>query len=103
MFCRSIYCMRICIHFAFKFFMKSFNTHSILGFHVSSYMFHDRVRTQVEAVYSDSNVPASDQKPLTSLHVMVRSVMYTLFTSVISNSPRAEGLSFFIISKTRLS
>ena len=56
--------------------------------------------TKFPARSNESNVPASVHQPSRCAYVMVPSRMYALFTSVISNSPRPDGTSFFTLSNT---
>ena len=61
--------------------------------------------TNVDACSNDSNVPVSSQampRPSTSTCRSPRS-RYARFTSVISSSPRADGVSAAAISTTWLS
>src|SRR3989338_2673035 len=58
-------------------------------------------RTSSSALFKLSCVPASIHSPVRVVAVSSPHFRYCLLTSVISNSPRAEGGSVLIISKQR--
>ena len=57
-------------------------------------------QTRSFACFNDSNVPASVHQPGKASKVNSPRWMYALLTSVISSSPRPEGISVRILSNT---